>query len=219
MQDLLEKACYSFAQRTLPNMLQREGWTCPESVELNKWARILRANEHRLSAEGLRNLGSPFNTVLDSLATLRHTAVHRLPVTATKVEEFLLNAEALATLLQEEACADALTQLRREVQLIIGELGRNKHLLEFRMAGVLKTLADQRAELDRVEQKVKDDMRRDDQNYVTMLGSRLEQVIQSAERVAGDQYTTDDGTDSGADADSSSFCDADVVWTDCDQSC
>ena len=36
VQDSLEKARYAFAQRLLADMLQKEGWNCPEAVELNQ---------------------------------------------------------------------------------------------------------------------------------------------------------------------------------------
>jgi hypothetical protein len=35
VQAVLEEACYTFGQKTIEDVLHKEGWDCPESVELN----------------------------------------------------------------------------------------------------------------------------------------------------------------------------------------
>lgn len=74
VQAILEEACYAFGHKMMGDILQKEGWDCPESVELNIWARVFRCNEDKFDAEKLLELGKPFPELLDSIAQLRHTA-------------------------------------------------------------------------------------------------------------------------------------------------
>jgi hypothetical protein len=75
-------------------------------------------------------LGKPFAQILDSIVHLRHTAVHRLRISANRLEQFMIDAEALVRLLRDDYCRLKLTRLRMDTQLTIGELKRNKDLLE-----------------------------------------------------------------------------------------
>lgn len=81
VQQALERAYYNFAMRVLPDLVEEE-WECAESVELNLWARIFSTNQERFSQEGVGKLGKPLSQLFDSVAQLRHTAVHRVRVSA-----------------------------------------------------------------------------------------------------------------------------------------
>ena len=133
VQGILENACYEFRSRTIKQVMERERWGCPQAVELNTWVRILYSNQDRFQQADLEGLGKPFAELLDSLSHLRHTAVHRLRVSANGLEQFLVDAETLVQLLQDDNCAKRLTELRRDTQLTIGELKRNKDLLESKL--------------------------------------------------------------------------------------
>jgi hypothetical protein len=100
VQAILEEACYAFGHKMMGDILQKEGWDCPESVELNIWAWVFRCNEDKFDADKLVELGKPFPELLDSIAQLRHTAVHRVRVSANKVQQFVTEAESLATVLR-----------------------------------------------------------------------------------------------------------------------
>ncbi|KAH6717626.1 hypothetical protein BKA61DRAFT_571715 [Leptodontidium sp. MPI-SDFR-AT-0119] len=81
------------------DILQKEGWDCPESVELNIWVRVFRCNEDKFDAEKLLELGKPFSELLDLIARLRHTAVHRV----RHVIDDLRNKDLLESILKEKA--------------------------------------------------------------------------------------------------------------------
>ena len=191
VQDLLEKACYSFGQKTMRDVLEKEGWDCPECGELNRWATILLSNENKFSSESIDELGKPFSQLLDTIAHVRHTAVHRLRVRVNRIEEFMVDSESLARLLQEDTCALALSRLRRETLLTIDELKRNKDLLESRLAETLKRTAAQKAELERIEHMAVEDMLREDREYQFLASINLEQAITSPETVVRSLATTD----------------------------
>jgi hypothetical protein len=183
----------------MKQVMERERWDCPQAVELNTWARILCSNQDRFRQADPEGLGKPFAELLDSLSHLRHTAVHRLRVSANGLEQFLVDAETLAQLLQDDNCAKRLTGLRRDTQLTIGELKRNKDLLESKLKSKLQKIADQRAELDRLEHLAVEEMIREDKEYQTLAGANLDEAIQSSDTTIQSAVPT--GAESGSESD------------------
>jgi hypothetical protein len=183
----------------MKQVMEHESWDCPQAVELNTWARILRSNQDRFRQADLEGLGKPFAELLDSLSHLRHTAVHRLRISANGLEQFLVDAETLAQLLQDDNCAKRLTGLRRDTQLTIGELKRNKDLLESKLKLKLQKFADQRAELDRREHLAVEEMIREDKEYQTLAGANLDEAIQSSDTTIQSAVPTE--VESGSESD------------------
>ena len=198
VQAILENACYAFGHEKMGDVLQKEGWDCPESVELNIWARVFRHNEDRFDAEKLLDLGKPFSELLDSIAQLRHTAVHRVRVSANKVCQFMTEAESLANILHNDTCARTLSRIRREAKQVIDELGRNKDLLESLLNEKLQEIDAQRRELDRLECKAVEDMLREDKEYQTLASANLEQAISAPETIQYSASTPEHYTSSEA---------------------
>ncbi|KAH9204179.1 hypothetical protein DL95DRAFT_418454 [Leptodontidium sp. 2 PMI_412] len=79
-------------------------------------ARVFLCSEDKFDADKLVELGKPFPELLDSIAQLRHTAVHRVRVSANKVQQFVTEAESLANVLRNDICAQILSRLQRVVQ-------------------------------------------------------------------------------------------------------
>ena len=105
LQEGLERACYDFARRRMKEIIANEGWTCPESVELNIWAKVLLSNPDRFPEQEMPEFGRPLADILNSASHIRHTAVHRLRITVNRIENFVSDAELLARLLQDELAA------------------------------------------------------------------------------------------------------------------
>ncbi|KAH6874201.1 hypothetical protein B0T10DRAFT_449413 [Thelonectria olida] len=183
VQTILEQACFAFGQRVMPDVLQKNRWDCPESAELNIWATEFLQRQSEF-ADRKSNTGKPLEKLFHSVADVRHTAVHRIRVSARGIEQFLLDAEGLATLLEDEVCLKSLTKLRRDTQLVIGELERNKHVLSSKLGETLKRTAAQRAELDRIEEEAIAEMVKEDGEYQVFAGSNLEQAIVSIDATA-----------------------------------
>lgn len=177
MQEILESCCYTFAQKSLHDIVEKKEWDCAESVELNVWSSVFLSNKKMFSAESLEKLGKPFAKILDSLAQLRHTAVHRIRVTVSRVEQFLLDAESFSRLLEDNNTTDDLVKLRRATKLAVDDMKRNKDLLESRVAETLRNFAAQRAEIKRLEDAAVDDMLREDKAYQASVSANLNQEI------------------------------------------
>jgi len=205
VQTLLERACYSFAERTLRDILAKEEWDCPESVELNRWPRVFLSNQDKFSPDAMDELGKPLEQLLNSIVQLRHTAVHRVRVSVKRIEQFMVDAESLVGLLQDDVCIRRLSRLRRETQLTVEELKRNKDLLESKLAAKLKEIAARRAELEQLESVAVEDMLKKDKDYQVFAGANLSRAITSPEAVVQSAVETENETGSEADTDALSF--------------
>ena len=199
VQSLLEKACYDFGVRTLNQTVDHQGWDCAEAAELNRWPRVFLDNQDQFLQADLDGLGKPFAQILDSIVQLRHTAVHRLRINANRLEQFMIDAESLARLLRDDYCLQRLTRLRMDTQLIIGELKRNKDLLESKVTLKLQSIAAQRAQLDHLEQTAVDEMMIEDKEYQVLAGANFDQAINSPDTVRQSEAPTEVEVSSEAD--------------------
>ncbi|KIL93314.1 hypothetical protein FAVG1_03293 [Fusarium avenaceum] len=173
IQKTLELACYQFGLRALPNVMQKQGWDCPESVELSKWAKLFGRKEN-LVWEGS---GTPSKELLQSIAAIRHTTVHRLRTNSAGLERFLTDAESLAGFLGDNKFTQAISQLRVETQATLTELVRNKQFSQVQLEMAQEEVARQRAELDQKEHEILRQMASEDKKYRDLAGERLERAL------------------------------------------
>lgn len=160
VQQILEKACFEYATEAMPEAVKRFNWHCAESVELNVWIReFKRCNEIQ-------------NHLYDSIRNIRHTAVHRLDVTAKEIENFIINACVLARMLDEHATLQ-LECILQEVQRAISEMMENKAMLESKLSATLSRIEAQRAELDLLEEMAKASIQHQDNDYRLQVGFSL----------------------------------------------
>ncbi|KAH7111809.1 hypothetical protein B0J11DRAFT_190976 [Dendryphion nanum] len=150
-QETLEKACYAFAEKSLGGVLQREGWECAEAVELNRWTDVFQIYQNEFNPEGLKRIGMPFHDLLGAVTKLRHTAVHRIHITAKEVSELVYRAELLAILLQEEAYVQKISDLRSKTETMVDKLEKHKVSLESRLAETRRLFASKKADLEMQE--------------------------------------------------------------------
>ncbi|KAK1807667.1 hypothetical protein LTR12_017985 [Friedmanniomyces endolithicus] len=174
VQTILEGACYDFGQKRMQETLQEKGWDCPESVELNTWSNELRRHKQKFVPEDLEGIGKSFDDLLDSSCHLRHTAVHRLRVTAARVEQFMSDAEVLCRLMQDEQSAETVARMRCKMQACVEEIKRNKDLLESRLKAIRKDFLWQKAVLESREQAAIAQVFSEDQECQQAVGSDLE---------------------------------------------
>lgn len=175
LQSLLESACYDFGLRTMPEVLRNHKWDCAESMELNCWVGAVLKQEDIISSS--QSCATPIENVLRSAANIRHTAVHRLRVNAKAIQQFLLDAETLAVFLEDVVLQRTVSRLRRDTRAIIEELEQNKHFLRSKLDKTLKKIADQRKELQALEDAAIADMEKEDHEYGALAGQLLAQAI------------------------------------------
>ncbi|KAF2173315.1 hypothetical protein M409DRAFT_17256 [Zasmidium cellare ATCC 36951] len=184
VQRILEDTCFSFGQRQFPAFLEKEGWDCAESVELNVWSSVLRAQRDVLAVQDLTEAGKSLEDLLGSMVHIRHTAVHRPRVTVGRVQQFLADAESLAKLLSEEKYSSVLTKLRWKTQAIVDELKRSKDLLETRIATTRKEFARRRADLESQEESAISAILDEDRMCDRVFGEDLVKEVELAQGLA-----------------------------------
>lgn len=128
-QSILEKACFDFAKKAMPDILQWKQWACAEAAELNLWAKVLKMHEGVLVGTEHKPVLLSKDVFYKSIANIRHMAVHRIPVAARELDKLLVDGEALACLLGDKAALSKLSNIRSEVKRIISimEDHRNVH--------------------------------------------------------------------------------------------
>jgi len=180
VQLILEQACFEFAQQAMPEVLIRRQWDCPESAELDAWAKEFLKHRSQFASKDT-NIANPLDNLYRSIINIRHTVVHRLRVSAKEVEEFIHNAELLATLLGDKARLSLLTKLRQHTQSTIEELERNKHILSSKLVETLESITMQRAGLNHFEKAAISEIAKEDTEYQMIAGAKLEQAVESLE--------------------------------------
>ena len=175
LQHLLEFSCYNFGLRVIPATLRQRGWVCAESVELNRWTDEFLKTQNIFS--DTKNDTKILTELCRSIANIRHAAVHRIAVNAKGMEQFLLDAEALATLLNDAECTDKIANLRRETLATMEELQRNKQILHSKLNETLHEIATRRQELDRLEATAIAEMGIEDQEYQNLAGKCVDKTM------------------------------------------
>lgn len=173
IQELLEESCFEFAQKHFPQLLAKNGWDCPEAVELTEWTKILS----RHSGPLIKALKPCLNELIGLLRELRHSAVHRLRKPAAGVERLAENAQLFLEALEDSTRSAKVESLRRELRSAIEELKRNKDLFERRFLAQLKEIQKKRSELDLWEKNAKEAMVREDLQCSRDISEGLEIIV------------------------------------------
>lgn len=179
LQRVLELACYDYGKRALPELLHRRAWDCAEAVELNRWAQEFKKGQHKLP--GRDQVQVPLTQLLMSIANIRHTAVHRIRVSAKSIEQFLLDAEALAVLLGDARLKDQIVELRRQTVATVEELQRNQQFLRSKLNDTLRSIEAQREELKRLEELAIAEMEEEDVEYKNLASKSISEAVATSE--------------------------------------
>ncbi|KAJ4111477.1 hypothetical protein NW768_011831 [Fusarium equiseti] len=173
LQKALELACYQFGLSALPSIMQEQGWDCPQSVELSEWVKLVGRKKDIVWGGG----GEPTESLLQSIAAIRHAAVHRLRTNSTGLEQFLADAERLAVVLGNNTFTETISQLRLDIHATLVELIQKKQSTQLQLEKAQEEIARQRAELDQKEEEALRGMASQDRKYSELAGERLKRVV------------------------------------------
>jgi hypothetical protein len=177
-QTLLEEACFAFAQRYMPAVLHSAGYDCPAAVELTEWATILTKHRFKLGAAATSSLKTPlFPALLSSMRTLRHTAVHRNPVSTAVVCQLVSSAADLAEVLQESARASLIREICGKVEATLKEAHTARQALTANAHRELEEIRQARQELNKRENAILAKALSDDAESRRELGHTLKQAV------------------------------------------
>ncbi|PCD20088.1 hypothetical protein AU210_016786 [Fusarium oxysporum f. sp. radicis-cucumerinum] len=108
LQGILERACFTYAQRCLPALLRRRKWSCAEAVPLHTWMDEFSIIQDTFHTEPSRDL-------LQSVAEIEDTAVRRTPIDWSRMKKLLDSAVELTEVLQTEEYGDLIKKIRVDV--------------------------------------------------------------------------------------------------------
>ena len=170
IQQALEECCFDFTKKWLPSEVENHEWDCAAAMELTEWTKCLAKWSPQLPDGSLQLRGSQLNTLLSTIRQIRHTAVHRLPITARSVNLLVLAAKRLAEALQDTLRTSQLEDLYFDIQNQIQAMELIKNALEDNHAHELRAVQLQREELDQKEQQLRAKMINSDKENKTLMG-------------------------------------------------
>ncbi|KIL91349.1 hypothetical protein FAVG1_04965 [Fusarium avenaceum] len=126
MQNILEYACFRFAEKSMPDILQITGWTCPEAGELSIWIYHFYEKGKSLQLQDMSRLrGSQISisVLLNSVKEIRHDAVHRNPLDSNYLSLQMSHAVAFCQVLGVSEALDKLQSIQLCAETQIRKLG------------------------------------------------------------------------------------------------
>ncbi|KAJ0166221.1 hypothetical protein CTA2_8201 [Colletotrichum tanaceti] len=181
-QEVLEKACFIYATRHMPRVLQAREWDVPECGELHIWARLLRTEaKARFNNEDLPSPYSNWDSFFESIINLRHKAVHREQLKGSDVEIYLRDAEALTRLLRDDEGAATLARYRAQTRRSLERIELCKKKLAMRFQAKMDVINSRRAELDELERLANQHLVLADKEVQAKLGSDLKKAFVESE--------------------------------------
>lgn len=105
LQSTLEAACFKFSETHCPSLLARRKWSCPHAGELNAWTKEFRKSFElgEIPISTLAHDPKHLATTLKEFDDLRHTAVHRVPISGAKLVEFINTTRDAVKMLDERS--------------------------------------------------------------------------------------------------------------------
>ncbi|KAI1099704.1 hypothetical protein F4804DRAFT_321253 [Jackrogersella minutella] len=195
-QRILEESCFEFVQKWLPNVLLNREWDSASSVELTTWTRLLDQKAAKLRSREAFNLeGTSLAEVLSAANQLRHSAVHRLPMTARGMQELVRSGVKLAFMLGDHKRASQLEDICYELEGQIKAMDLNKNALENSARAGLEEIKRQREELDQKERDMINSMVRHDQETKVLTGTLIQDSVSKILTSEGETEVEDESRD------------------------
>ncbi|KAG7113502.1 hypothetical protein HYQ45_016761 [Verticillium longisporum] len=172
-QRIVEECCFDFATKWFPEILRAKDWDCAVAVELTTWPKVFKGNFPKLPDNALSVPKDTLQHIFDQLPELRHTPVHRVPITAGDTSRIITSALSLAEALRDDARSAVLAELISEVEEKAKALGQNITALEARTTLELEDIDRARRELDAKERKIVAQQTVEDRECRNVIGSVL----------------------------------------------
>lgn len=188
-QKLLEECCYDFTLKYAPNLLTDKKWDCAEAIELNKWTLTIIKRYGKLPAGAFKKPDSNFHHVLLAVNKLRHSAVHRLRISAKGIVQMIDAAVKFAENLSDSVRASQLEELYNELKSKIKSQELNKNYLETKLQDKLNEIKRQREELVEQEREAISTLVTEDRDNMHFVGSLLESNLRNI--LGGDNVDDD----------------------------
>ncbi|KAI0105808.1 hypothetical protein F4814DRAFT_442222 [Daldinia grandis] len=176
-QRMLEESCFEFTRKHMPALLENTGLDCASSLELTKWTRLLAKMADEIPEVAFDLGETPLREVLFSTDKLRHSAVHRVPMTARGIKDLLESAVTLAFTIGDHKHGGQLEEICYELDNKVKAMELNKNALVYSTTADLQDIQRRREELDNLEKEVLATMVKNDQKNRGFIGALLEDSV------------------------------------------
>ncbi|KAI3570799.1 hypothetical protein IWW34DRAFT_773814 [Fusarium oxysporum f. sp. albedinis] len=180
LQQVMEHACYEFAQREMQKTLEDQEWDHPEAVELDQWMNILIGHDGFDTNKSTEELEALFLSGVE----IRDVAVKRVIVDPWRTRVFLKNAEDILKVLEAGDCLHIVKKLRGEVEKSLGELHSTTMFERVRVEKELAEIAAESKKLQQRRERVKAAIVPYMKQCQEVAGSSVLEAICAAEVVA-----------------------------------
>lgn len=123
-----------------------------------------------MSADELGNL-------FKSISYIRQVSVHRIDISATRLDQCMEDAQKLADLLQSYATAEAIERLRAGIRVETERLEKERTSLLQKFASLQQGIASDRRALDQKEEKAIAAVEEQDAGYLKRVGEGIQNAI------------------------------------------
>ncbi|KAB8267484.1 hypothetical protein BDV30DRAFT_246544 [Aspergillus minisclerotigenes] len=178
VQQVLEEGCFDFTEKWLPSELKDNGWDCAAAVELTKWTKLFKKWSPQLPDGSLQCSCPEFHARLAEVAGIRHTAVHRAPITARAVDAFIVSAVRLTEALRDTLRTSQLVDLHLDIQAKINAMEFSKNALEGDLRRELEAIQQQGEELERKKVELRAKTIANDNEIKGLMGLMVKKSIE-----------------------------------------
>ncbi|KAE8323704.1 hypothetical protein BDV39DRAFT_217558 [Aspergillus sergii] len=177
VQQVLEEGCFDFTKKWLPSELEDNRWDCAAAVELTKWTKLFKKWSPQLADGSLQCSGPEFHARLAEVSGIRHTAVHRAPITARAIDTFIVSAMRLTEALRDTLRTSQLENLHLDIQAKIEAMEFSKNALEGGLRRELETIQRKGEELERKKLELRAKTIANDNEIKVFMGLMVKKSI------------------------------------------
>jgi hypothetical protein len=180
LQQVMEHACYEFAQREMQKTLEDQEWDHPEAAELDQWMNILIGHDGFDTNKSTEEVEALFLSGIE----IRDVAVKRITVDSERTKVFLKNAEDILKVLKAGDYLRVVEKLRSDIDKSLGELRLTTMLKQTRVERELAQIAAESKKLQQRMERVETVILPWMKQCQEAAGSRVLEAIGAAEVVA-----------------------------------
>ncbi|KAG7408539.1 hypothetical protein Forpe1208_v012012 [Fusarium oxysporum f. sp. rapae] len=158
LQRYLERACYAYGCREIPETLLQHGWDCAEAVSLERWMEeFTNSGDNSNARASYKSLKSLFRRI----SKIQKVTVQRIRANSDTIEEFLTDAYSLVQVVGVKEYEELMEKLGQSIKRLFINLEDNYRSFRHRRDEKLQRIATERVKIDRLEKAISAEMDRD----------------------------------------------------------
>lgn len=175
-QYILEKCSYDWVEKWCTHRIEPYMRGVPEAGELSHWTRMIRSEMAKVPKEAWLEVDEKAQKIQSEIHQLRHSAVHRLRWTVSRIQRLLDAAVLWARIVRDEPAERRLKDLQDAVRAAHRQMAQNADFLERKITNELQEIEDQRLALLRLRNEKIQQYLRDDGEFCGAVGEGLRAV-------------------------------------------